>query len=184
MRPWLALAMFGLACAGAAPVYHLGENWREPSPHLLESYSDFFEVIFDDRDTREPDLRPLRRDLERAPVDARNYDALHAVAIAYFELNYRAETTPGDGLYLGNSFRAAHLAAVPWRAYSEIEDPPLRGAILDFFADVGSGDKPGSAKTAHRLARIVDSLEAKESDPGRRERIRNIAAELRARSVH
>ena len=73
-------------------------------------------------------------------------------------------------------------AAVPWRAYSEVDDGSLRDAILDFFQDVGSGDKPGSAKTAHRLARIVESLEKKEDDPARLERIRRISEELRARS--
>jgi hypothetical protein len=112
-------------------------------------------------------------------VDRRNFDALNSVAVAYFELNYRAEADRGGGSYLGASFRTAHLLAVPWRAYSEIEDPALRDAILDFFEDAGSGEKLGTASTTSRLASIVASLEQKEPDPARRERIQRLTASLR-----
>ena len=185
----VAVAVFELACGPSRPPlgYDLagsGSGWRQAAglPVLEQRYPEFFEVILDASDSREPDLRPVRRDLEQAPVDRWNYAALHAIAIAYFELNYRAETTPEDGLYLGNSFRAAHLVAVPWRAYSIVDDPALRDAILDFFEDVGSGDKPGTARTAHRLASTVASLEPKETDPARKQRIRDISSGLAARA--
>jgi hypothetical protein len=184
MRSGILLAILACACAqSAAPRYAVGPEWRQMDAGMLERYPAFFEVIFDDRDTREPDLRPLRRDLEHLPVDGRNYEALRAVAIGYFELNFRAETRKDDGLYLGNSFRAAHLAAVPWKAYGQVDDPGLRDAILDFFADVGSGEKAGTGHTAYRLAGIVESLEKKEDDPGRADRIQRIAAELRAQET-
>ncbi len=189
MRILLAVAMVGLACGPSRPPlgYGLagsGGAWRDAAglSALEQRYPEFFDVILDAQDSREPDMRPLRRDLEHAPVDRWNYAALHAVAIAYFELNWRAENTPADGLYLGNSFRAAQLVAVPWRAYSIIQDAALRNAILDFFEDVGSGDKPGTARTAYRLASTVASLEPKETDPGRRQRIRDISSDLAAQA--
>ena len=182
MRFAVVLAMLVCACAPAAPRYFVDSDWRKLDPLLRERYAAFFTVIFDDTDTREPDLRPLKSDIERTPVDARNFEALRAVAIAYFELNYRAETQITDGLYLGNSFRAAQLAAVPWKAYGLVDDAGLRDAILDFFRDVGTGDKLGSERTAHRLAGIVESLQKKEDDPARLERIRRIGGKLRALS--
>jgi hypothetical protein len=187
MRILLAAVLFVLACAPSRPPvgYALvgsGANWSEAAglPALEQRYPEFFGVILDPGASHEPDLRPVRRDLEHAPTDGRNYAALHAIAIAYFELNYRAEMNPRDGLYLGNSFRAAKLVAVPWRAYSIVDDPGLRDAILDFFEDIGSGDKPGTARSAARLASTVASLEAKETDPGRQQRIRQISQELAA----
>jgi hypothetical protein len=146
-------------------------------------YPDYFDRVLDPSDTRDLDLRPLRGDLEQEPVDRRNFDALNAIAIGYFEINYRAETAVEGSFYLGNSFRAAHLLAVPWRAYGEVRDPRLRESILDFFEDAGSGDKLGSASTAPRLARIVASLEPKENDPARRARIERLARRLQAVEV-
>jgi hypothetical protein len=130
-------------------------------------------VILDPGSTRDPDLRPLRHDIERQPVDRFNYDALNAVAVGYFELNYRAGLQ--GPTYFADNFRAAKLLAVPWKAYGLTDDPGLRDAILDFFEDAGSGEKLGTAATAPRLARIVASLEAKESDPDRRARILRLA---------
>ena len=118
----------------------------------------------------------VRDDLERTPVDRRNYDALNAIAIAYFELNYRTQSQRGEGLgYLSQSQRTTKILAVPWRAYSEVDDGALRDAILDFFEDAGSGEKLGSAATAPRLVPLVQSLERKESDPQRSARIRSIS---------
>ncbi len=184
----LCLALVGCTGSGDAMGYRLarsGEHWadngeRSVVAELRASYPRFFEVILDPGDTRDPDLRPLRRDLERAPVDRRNFDALNAVAIAYFELNYRAQAAPGGGFYLGNSFRAAHLLAIPWRAYGEVQDGALRDAILDFFEDAGSGEKLGTAATAPRLASIVASLEPKEQNPERRARIQRLASRFEA----
>ena len=175
----LCLAMIGCAGSGDAMGYRLarsGDHWadngeRSVVAELRASYPRFFEVILDPGDTRDPDLRPLRRDLERAPVDRRNFDALNAVAIAYFELNYRAQAAPG---------RAAHLLAIPWRAYGEVQDGALRDAILDFFEDAGSGEKLGTAATAPRLASIVASLEPKEQNPERRARIQRLASRFEA----
>jgi hypothetical protein len=111
-------------------------------------------------------------------VTRRNYDALNAVALAYFELNARAESNRGRETYLSESTRATHLVAVPWRAYGEVQDPALRGAILDFFEDAASGEKLLSDRTSGRLTRVVDSLAGKEQDPERQERIRVIVERL------
>lgn len=186
---WIVMAV-GCASSHDPMRYRLagtGDNWADSGERsvvadLQGRYPEFFEVILDPSDTRDPDLRPIRRDLEHAPVDRRNFDAVNAVAIAYFELNYRAQADRGGSLYLGNSFRSAHLLAVPWRAYSEVHDPKLRDAILDFFEDAASGEKLGTAATAPRLAGIVASLEDKESDPERRARIARLAAEIRSRT--
>jgi hypothetical protein len=123
-------------------------------------------------------LKELRDDLERAPTDRRNYDALNALAIGYFELNYRATVHRGGPMYLADSFRSAKFLAVPWRAYGLISDGSLRGAILDFYEDAASGEKLGSASTAPRLLDVVASLERKEDDSARRERIRSITRRL------
>jgi hypothetical protein len=145
---------------------------------LRPRYAELFEIVLDAKSREDPDLKALRDDLERLPVDRRNYDALNAAAIAYFELNARAEKSRGGEHYLADSFRAAKVVAVPWRAYSEIEDGPLRDAILDFFEDVASGEKRGSRRTAARLSKLVDSFEKSETDAARLERIRAISARL------
>ena len=190
MRASLGLLAAVLACAGIAgpESYRLagtGDHWADAPDRSVVSecrarYPEFFEVVLDPNDVHDPDLRPLRNDLEHTPVDRRNYDALNAIAIAYFELNYRAEAQRGGDFYLGQSFRAAHLVAVPWRAYSEIDDAALRDAILDFFEDAGSGEKLGTAATAPRLAAIVANLEKSEADPERRARIRALSSSLAA----
>ena len=142
---------------------------------LRPRYPAFFEVILDPGSVQMPDTRRVRDDLERTPVDRRNFDALNAVAIAYFEINFRAEQDRGTLAYLGLSQNAAKLLAVPWRAYGETEQAALRSAILDFFEDAARGDKLASAATAPRIARIVASLERKESDPARRARIADLS---------
>lgn len=179
-----------LACASASnPLrYRLadtGDHWAdaEGGSALADArarYPAYFEVILDPSAWGDPDVSAVRLDLEHAPVDRRNYDALHAVAIGYYELNYRAEDDRGGERYLRDSFRATHLLAVPWRAYGEIEDAALRDAILDFFEDAASGEKLGTAATAPRLARIVGSLEKKEPNPDRAARIRGLAASIDA----
>jgi hypothetical protein len=190
--PALALALAVAACSeGPEPMRyelaHSGTHWdvtrsgRRIVDELRPRYPEFFDVILDPADTREPDLRPLRDDLERDPVGPHSYDALHAVAIAYFELNYRANASPGGPNYLSDNFRAAKLLALPWQAYGRVEDGALRDAILDFFEDAGSGEKLATATTAPRLARIVASLEEKEkAHEGRRARIGHLAGELRS----
>ena len=145
-------------------------------------YPEFFAVILDPAARQEASLQRIRDDLEHRPPDRRNYDALNAVAIAYFEMNYRAESDRGAGFgYLSRSFQAAKLLAVPWRAYAVSDDSQLRNAILDFFEDAGSGEKLGSSATAPRLVRVVASLERKEEDPARLARIRDITASITAR---
>lgn len=185
----LVAAALALACATRSDPwsYRLaggGTHWTSGADDpllvsLRERYPDFFEVVLDPGQTQEPDLRPLRADLERQPVDQRNYDALNAVAMGYFELNWRAAESPGGRTYFADSFRAAKLLSLPWRAYGLVEDGRLRDAILDFFEDATSGRKPGTADTAPRLVGIVASLEAKEQQPGRRRRIQALAEELR-----
>lgn len=166
---------------------HSGTRWEVAgSDRVLEDiqplYPEFFAVILDPRRGDEPNLREIRDDLERSPVTRRNYDALNAVALAYFELNARAERNRGGETYLAESTRAAHLVAVPWRAYGEVEDPALRAAILDFFEDVASGEKLLSDRTAGRLTRVVASLAEKEEDLERQERIRVIVERLKQAS--
>jgi hypothetical protein len=151
---------------------------------LLPRYPDFFEVVLDPARSDEANLLPLRDDLEGDPVSRRNYDALNAVAIAYFELNHRGEaarlsaSTSGIG-FLTSGFRAAHLLAIPWRAYGELEDDGLRDAVLDFFDDAASGTKLSTARTIGRLEAIVGSLSTKEPDPRRATRIRELVARIR-----
>jgi len=192
--PRLRSALLGLlpvlllACANSndAARYRLagsGTQWQSVGgDHVLEDlrgrYPDFFELVLDPTKKTELNLLPLRDDLEYRPVDRRNYDALNAVAIAYFELNSRAEASRGGSSYLGDSFRSAQLVAVPWRAYGEVDSGPLRDAILDFFEDIANGEKLRSRTTASRLTRTVSSLEKKESDPWRVERIRLIVERL------
>jgi hypothetical protein len=181
--------MLALACAQPSPasnpmqyrLAHSGTHWDVVGDDavlddLQPRYPEFFAIILDPSRTHEPNLLLLRQHLEQRPVDRRNFDALNAIAIAYFEINYRAEASRDGGLvYLGQSFRSAKLLAVPWRAYGEIDDSSLRDAILDFFEDAASGEKLGTLATSARLSSIVKSLEAKEGDPARRERIRRLA---------
>jgi hypothetical protein len=146
---------------------------------LRRRYPEYFEIVLDPGAPEEANLRTLRDDLERAAVDRRNFDALNSIAIGYFELNYRAQADLGGSHYLANSFRAAKLIAVPWRAYGEIEDGPLRDAILDFFEDAATGDKLAAQQTAGRLERVIAALEPKEDDAARRQRIQRLLRRLR-----
>ncbi len=184
---WLALLLILGCTASADPArYRLagsGSQWETVGEvrileDLRQRYPAFFEAVLDQSADHKLDLRPLRDDLELEPVDRHNYDALNAIAIAYFELNARAESDRGGSSYLANSFRSAKLVAVPWRAYSEVESGPLRDAILDFFEDIALGEKQSSAATASRLVRIVSSLEKKESDLDRLGRIHAITETL------
>ena len=180
---------FGGAAAGDPLRYRLagsGTHWDVVGrdrvlDDLLPRYPGFFAVVLDPGRSDEPSLRRLRDDLESRPVTRENYDALNAVAVAYFEMNYRAEAFRGSGNveFLSAGFRSAKLAAVPWRAYGEIDDPALRAAILDFFEDVATSEKLGARATAGRLARVVESLARKEDDPERLARIHRIAAKMR-----
>jgi len=145
---------------------------------LRSRYPVLLRQVFDPDLRGDLDLRAVRRDLEHVPVDRRNFDALNAVAISYFELDQRARLDPGGPAYFDHSFRAAKLLAVPWRAYGAVAEPALRGAILDFFEDAGADGKRHGAATAARLGPIVTSLEAQEDDPGRRARIRSLARSL------
>ncbi len=183
------MAALLLACttAPSGPSrYRLADegSWRVgggPVQEELESrYPELFEVVLDPSSTRDPNLRPLRADLERQPVSRANYDALNAAALGYFAFNERARPDGAPEHYLVDSFRATKLAAVPWGAYGRVDDGTLRDAILDFYQDVATGEKPGVAQTAGRLASVVASLERKESDPARLARIRRLSEELAA----
>jgi hypothetical protein len=145
---------------------------------LAPRYPEYFAVVLDPEAPEEPNLRRLRDDLERAEVDRRNFDALNAVAIGYFELNFRAQNDLGGRHYLSDSFRAAKLIAVPWRAYGEIQEPRLRDAILDFFEDAATGQKLAARETAGRLTRVIAALEPKEQDEARRMRIQRLLRRL------
>ena len=143
-------------------------------------YPEFFAIILDPARRDESDLGPLRDDLERSPVDRRNYDALNAIAIAYFEINFRGEQVRelGSLAFMSEGFRAAHLAAVPWRAYGLVEADALRDAILDFFEDATLGEKLGARATSGRLTGLVASFESKETNASRLSRIRSLLREI------
>lgn len=188
--PAVLLSVLLSACASPSGTFRYrladsGTHWDVVrGDRVLEDlrprYPDFFEVVLDPTRSDEPPVRRLRDDLEQRPVDRRNFDALNAIAIGYFELNYRSEAArEGGGIgFLSGAYRAAHLLAIPWRAYGEVEDPSLREALLDFFEDAGTGAKLGASATAGRLARIVGSLARKEADTERRGRIEALAARL------
>lgn len=169
-----------LACAAppARPGYRAPHLGAAAADDLRTRYREFFAGLEAPDSQRELDLAELRRNLEQEPVGASNYDALNAIAIGYFALNARAEADRGGPNYLSDSYAAAKLVAVPWRAYGIVSEPALRDAILDFFEDVASGRERYSVATASRMAPIVRSLEAKEADPERSARIRAIAARL------
>jgi hypothetical protein len=168
-----------------------GSGWYGPAndrvlDDLIPRYAEFFGVILDPSRSDEANLLPLRDDLEATPVTRANFDALNSVAIGYFELNQRGEQAreshQGDVAFLTLGFRAAKLLGVPWRAYAEVDEPALRDGILDFYADAGSGEKEGTARTVGRLVAIVESLGRKENDPARAARIEHLVAELRERA--
>jgi cellulose biosynthesis protein BcsQ len=147
---------------------------------LRDRYREFFELIFDPVTNRVPELEDLRADLERDPVDRRNFDALNAIAIGFFEISYRAEAQRGSGLhYMGQSFRAARVAAVLWRAYGETRDPRVRDAIIDFFEDAATGQKLGARTSARTLAQMAASIQRQEQDPARAARLQRAAQALR-----
>jgi cellulose biosynthesis protein BcsQ len=147
---------------------------------LRARYRDYFEVVFDPVTNRAPDMRPLLEDLGRTPVDKRNFEALNAIAIGFFEISYRAEAQRGSGLhYMGQSFRAAKVAAVLWRAYGDSRDFRLRDAIIDFFEDAATGEKLGSRTTARTLAQMVASIQRQEQDPARLKRLHQAWSALR-----
>lgn len=187
----LALLIAGVTACVSPEHYRLsnsGAEWRTSGRDsvlldLEPRYPDFFAVVLDASQTQDLDILQVREDLEegtgRAP-----YDALNAVAVAYFELNSRAQRSLEDDTdgahYFADSFRATKLLSIPWRAYADIEDPALRDAILDFYEDIARGGKRDAATTAPRITRTVESLEKKETDPIRRDRIRALAEELRA----
>ncbi len=185
----VAIAMLLFACAGPPDPerYRLtgsGTHWDTAGTDavledLLPRYPAFFASVLDPNRTADPNLRALRDDLEREPPTRANYDALNAIAIGYFELNYRAQSQRGGSRYMGNSFRAAKLLAVPWRAYSEVESAALRNAIVDFFEDAAFGGKLEAIGTAGRLERVVASLAPKEPDAERRARIEQLVRRIR-----
>ncbi len=162
-----------------------GSHWevadgKQLLDDLKQRYRDFFELIFDPVTNKVPELKDLRADLEHHPSDRRNFDALNAIAIGFFEISYRAEAQKGSGLhYMGQSFRAARVAAVLWRAYGETRDDRLRDAIIDFFEDAANGQKLGARTTARTLAQMVTSIQRQENDPVRSARLRRAAQWLR-----
>jgi hypothetical protein len=178
-----------LACSGPQR-YRLAESgaeWRrsgsdEVLADLQPRYPDFFAVVLDPSRTRDLDILKVREDLEEG-VGRAPFDALNAVAVAYFELNSRAQRglvdETGGQHYFADSFRATKLLSIPWRAYADIDDARLRDAILDFYEDIARGEKRDAAASAPRITRTVVSLEKKETDPTRLARIHGLAARLR-----
>ncbi len=162
---------------------HSGDHWDVVGDdRVLEDleprYPAFFELILDPNRFEEPDLRPLRADLERVPVDRRNFDALNAIAIGYFEINFRGEAMRGQLSFMSQGYRAAKLVSVPWRAFQGMSDETLRDATVDFFADAVSGEKLGTQMTRGRLLPILESLERKEEEPTRKSRLHDLSQVL------
>jgi hypothetical protein len=142
-------------------------------------YPEVFRAVDDPDETGELDVRGLRRDLGHVPVDDRNYRALYAVAVAFFELHERAELDRGGERYFAYSFQATKMMAIPWRLYGEIPEPGLRSIILDFYEDVLFGDKPGLEVVRGRYTRVVADLARKEADPQLRARIAGLVGRAR-----
>ena len=196
LRGLATAAALLVACASPTPSagperYRLqasGPEWRENGNDAVFAdvqtrYPDFFDAILDpSMIDDEPPRSDLVEDLERHPPDRASYDALNAVAIAYYEMNWRGELAreAGEMDFLAAGFASAKLAGIPWRAYGEIEDPALRGAILDFFEDVVTGEKRGSRRTRGRLERIVADLREKEPDAALGARIDRLLVRYRA----
>jgi len=142
LAAWTLGLLLGSACA--QPVdplrYRLtesGERWDVSGSDavlddLIVRYPDFFQVVLDPERSDEAPTEGVRDDLEKEPVDRANYDALNAVAIAYYEINGRGEEArrSGDLEFMSAGFRAAKIVAVPWRAYMEIDDGSLRNATV------------------------------------------------------
>jgi hypothetical protein len=143
------------------------------------AYPIIFRVVDDPQQTEEVDDRALRRDLSRVPVDGRNYRALYAIAVAFFELHARAERRRGEGTYFVYSFQATKVIAIPWRLYGEIPDAKLRSVVLDFYEDVLFGDKPGLERVRGRYTRMVADLARKESDAALLARIEELVDRAR-----
>lgn len=115
------LLMLAILAACAAPGGALRYRLAESGTHwdvvrgdrvledLLPRYPDFFAVVLDPGRSEEPPVLRLREDLERRPTDRRNFDALNALAIGYFELNYRSEAARDDaglGFLTGGALEA------------------------------------------------------------------------------
>src|SRR5262249_31086767 len=116
----------------AAGGVQLEEDGQRLLHELKARYRDFFAMILDPVTNCVPDMKELQLDLERHPVDQRNFDAVNAIALGFFEISYRAEAQKGSGMhYMGQSFRAARVAAVLWRAYGEVRHERLRSAVID-----------------------------------------------------
>jgi hypothetical protein len=190
---WLGLAILALACASASPAgpsrYRLteGSDWRrsgedEVLADLEPRYPEFFAVVLDPRRAQDPEIRKVRADLESQTLGRERFDALNAVAVAYYELNARAQRSltsqDGGATYLADSFRATKLLSIPWRAYGDVRDPALRQAILDFYADIANGRKLYASETAPRILGLVGSLAKKEDDPSRLTTIRALEEKL------
>jgi hypothetical protein len=155
----------------------IGDSWV--ATEARAAYPSVFLVVDNPDQTGDVDQRPLRSDLSRVPVDARNYRALRAIAVAFFELHERAEEDRGGELYFSYSFQATKMIAIPWRLYGEIPDVALRSVILDFYEDVLFGAKPGLGVVRGRYTRVVADLARKESDPALRARIDDLVSRAR-----
>jgi len=164
----------------AARGVQLQEDGQRLLDQLKTRYRDFFAMILDPVTSCVPDMKDLQADLERHPADPRSFDAVNAIALGFFEISYRAEAQKGSGMhYMGQSFRAARVAAVLWRAYAEVRDERLRNAIIDFFEDAARGEKLGARTTSRTLAQMVASIERQETDPARAARLQRASHALR-----
>jgi hypothetical protein len=145
---------------------------------LSAKYPEFFAVLEARYGSEDPDVRVVRADLVREPTDASSYDALNAVAVVFFELHRRAERGRGGGAsgFLGASFLATKVMAVPWRSYGEVKDLRLRSSILDFYEDMLLGNKAGLRAARGRFTPTVESLLKWETDPTMRARIEGLVA--------
>ena len=115
-------------------------------------------------------------------MDRRNFDALNAVAIAYFELNYRAEAAACRVEAASSSSSGLSRAPICSRCRGartgRLEATPC-AMRPRFLRRRRHRDKLSTARTIGRLEAIVGSLSTKEPDPRRATRIRELVARIR-----
>ncbi|MEE8473821.1 MAG: hypothetical protein V3T01_00625, partial [Myxococcota bacterium] len=112
-------------------------------------------------------IEALRADLEHEPADRRCFDALNAMALAYFRIQAEQRDVGSRLELLRISLRSANVCAELPRIYNKISDPSLRNAILDFFEDTLHREKATPGRMPRRLVQLVESMQCGEGDSQR-----------------
>jgi len=109
--------------------------------------------------------RKARLDPAQASSGAQPTTSPSARAIGHHLKHSFRDAPPRGGSNLGGRRISIGSGLV---SCAEVEDPALRGAILDFFEDPGAGQELHAAASAGRLVDVVGPLAHKEEDPERR----------------